>query len=63
MDVKLSLTHWVEKHMLSVFVNRVLRKIFGPKREDVTGCWRRLYNDEVHDTYSSYIREIKSKRT
>jgi hypothetical protein len=36
-----------------VFQNRVLRKIFGPKRDEVTGEWRKLHNEELHDLYSS----------
>jgi hypothetical protein len=43
-----------EDHRLSVFVNRVLRKIFGPKREE-GGSWRKLHNDELHNLYSSRI--------
>jgi hypothetical protein len=47
-----------------VFENRVLRRIFGPKREEVTGEWRKLHNKELHDLYSSpsVIRMIKSRR-
>jgi hypothetical protein len=47
-----------------VFENRVLRKIFGPKRNDVTGKWRRLQNKELYAVYSSpnIIRVIKSRR-
>jgi hypothetical protein len=47
-----------------VFENRVLRRIFGPKREEVTGEWRRLHNVELNDLYSSpnIIRVIKSRR-
>jgi hypothetical protein len=47
-----------------VFENRVLRRIFGPKRGDVTGDWRKLYNEELHNLYSSpnLIRMIKSRR-
>jgi hypothetical protein len=47
-----------------VFENRVLRRIFGPKREDVTGDWRKLHNEELHNLYSSpnIIRLIKSRR-
>jgi hypothetical protein len=41
-----------EEHRLRVFENRVLRKIFGPKREE-DGSWRKLHNDELHDLYSS----------
>jgi hypothetical protein len=42
----------------------VLRRIFGPKRDEVTGEWRKLHNEELHDLYSSpsIIRMIKSKR-
>jgi hypothetical protein len=47
-----------------VFENRVLRKIFGVKRDEVTGEWRRLHNEELHDLYSSpnIIRVMKSTR-
>jgi hypothetical protein len=47
-----------------VFENRVLRRIFGPKRDEVTGEWRRLHNEELNDLYTSPndIRVIKLKR-
>jgi hypothetical protein len=47
-----------------VFENRVLRRIFGPKRDGVTGGWRKLHNEELHHLYSSpnIIRIIKSRR-
>jgi hypothetical protein len=47
-----------------VFENRVLRRIFGPKRDEATGEWRRLHNEELNDLYSSpnIIRVIKSTR-
>jgi hypothetical protein len=47
-----------------VFENRVLRRIFGPKRNEVTGEWRKLHNKELRDLYSlpSIIRIIKSRR-
>jgi hypothetical protein len=47
-----------------VFENRVLRRIFGPKRDEVTGDWRKLHNEELHNLYSSpnIIRMIKSMR-
>jgi hypothetical protein len=47
-----------------VFENGVLRRIFGPKRDEVTGGWRKLQNEELHDLYSSstIIRIIKSSR-
>jgi hypothetical protein len=41
-----------EEHRLRVFENRVLRRIFGPKREE-DGSWRKLHNDELHSLYSS----------
>jgi hypothetical protein len=47
-----------------VFENRVLRRILGPKRDEVTGEWKKLHNKELHDLYSlpSIIRIIKSRR-
>jgi hypothetical protein len=42
-----------EEHGLWVFENRMLRRIFGPKREDVAGGWRRLHNEELHNLYTS----------
>jgi hypothetical protein len=47
-----------------VFENRVLRRIFGPKRDEVTGGWRKLHNEELHGLYSSLsiIRVIKARR-
>jgi hypothetical protein len=53
-----------EKHRLRVYENRVLRRIFGPKMDEVTGCWRKLHNEEPHNLYSSpsTIRKIKSRR-
>jgi transcription termination factor 2 len=47
-----------------VFENRVLRRIFGPKRDGMTGGWRKLHNEEIHNLYSlpSIIRIIKSRR-
>jgi hypothetical protein len=47
-----------------VFENRVLRRIFGPKRDEITGEWRKLPNEELHILYSSpnIIRQIKSRR-
>jgi hypothetical protein len=53
-----------EEHRLRVFENRVLRRIFGPKREEVTGGWRKLHNEELHNSYSSpsLIRTIMPRR-
>ncbi|KAJ4444040.1 hypothetical protein ANN_05829 [Periplaneta americana] len=53
-----------EEHRLRVFENKVLRKIFGAKRDEVTGEWRKLHNAELHALYSSpdIIRNIKSRR-
>jgi hypothetical protein len=47
-----------------VFENSVLRRIFGPKRDELTGEWRKLHNEELHDLYSSpsIIRIIESRR-
>jgi hypothetical protein len=47
-----------------LFENRVLRRIFGPKRDEVTGEWRKLHNKELHDRYSSpnIVQVIKSRR-
>jgi len=53
-----------EETKLRVFENMVLRRIFGPRRDEVTGQWRRLHNEELNDLYSSpnMVRVIKSKR-
>jgi hypothetical protein len=53
-----------EEHRLRVFENRVLRRIFGLKRVEVTGEWRKLHNEELRDLYSSpsIIGIIKSRR-
>jgi hypothetical protein len=58
-----SLTLW-EEYRLRVFENRVLRRIFGPKRDDKTGQWRKLHNGKLHNFYSSpdIIRQIKSRK-
>jgi hypothetical protein len=62
--IKPSVTVLREEHKLRVFENRVLRKIFGPKRDGVAGGWRKLHNEELHNLYSSpsIIRIIKSRR-
>jgi hypothetical protein len=53
-----------EECRLRVFENRVLRRIIGSKRDEITGKWRRLHNKELYDMYSSvnFIRVIKSRR-
>jgi hypothetical protein len=53
-----------EERRLCVFENKVLRRIFGPKRDEVTGEWRKQHNEELHDLYCSQniLRMIKSKR-
>jgi hypothetical protein len=53
-----------EEHRLRVFENSVLRRLFGRKRDEVTGEWRNLHSGELHDMYSSpdIIRQIKSRR-
>jgi hypothetical protein len=53
-----------EEHRLRVFENRVLRIIFGPKRDEVTGGWRKLHSEELHGLYSSpsIVRVIKTRR-
>jgi hypothetical protein len=53
-----------EEHRLWVFENRVLRRISGPKRDEVTGEWRKLHSGELHNLYSSpdIIRHIKARR-
>jgi hypothetical protein len=52
-----------EGHRLRVFENRVLRRLFGPKRDEVTGEWRKLRNEELRDLYysPSILRTIKSR--
>jgi hypothetical protein len=53
-----------EEHRLRAFENRVLKRIFGPKRYGVTGEWRKLHSEGLHILYSSpdIIRQIKSRR-
>jgi hypothetical protein len=52
-----------EEHRLRVYENRVLRRIFGPKRDHVTGDWRKLHYEELHNLHSSpnIIRMIESR--
>ena len=53
-----------EERRLRVFKNRVLRRVFGPKRDEVTGEWRKLHNEELNDLYSlpNIVRVVKSRR-
>jgi hypothetical protein len=53
-----------EEYRLTVFENRVLRRIFGLMRDDATGEWRKLHNEELGDLYSSpsIVRIIKKRR-
>ena len=53
-----------EERKLRVFENIMLRRIFGPRRDEVTGEWRRMHNEELNDLYSSpnIVRVIKSRR-
>jgi hypothetical protein len=53
-----------EEHRLGVFEKRVMRRIFGPKRDEGIGGWRKLHNEELHNLHSSpnIIRMIKSGR-
>ena len=53
-----------EERRLTVFENRMLRRIFGPRRDEVKGEWRKLHNEELNDLYSSpnIFRVIKSRR-
>ena len=53
-----------EERRLTVFENRVLRRVFGPKRGEVRGEWRKLHNEELSDLYalSNIVREVKSRR-
>jgi hypothetical protein len=51
-----------EEHRVKVFENRVLWRVFGPKRDEVTGKWGKLHNEELNDLYSlpNIVRVIKS---
>jgi len=64
MGVKLGLSDTGEERKLKVFENRLLRTIFGPKRDEASGEWRRLHNEELYDLYcsSNIIRVVKSRR-
>jgi hypothetical protein len=64
MAAKLGSLPFTEEHRLSVFEYRVLRRIFGPRRDEVTGDWTKLHNEELHNLYSSpnIIRMNKLRR-
>ena len=53
-----------EKRRLRVFENRMLRRVFGSKRDEVTGEWRKLHNEDLSDLYSlpNIVRVVKSRR-
>jgi hypothetical protein len=53
-----------EERRLRVYGNRVLRRVFGPKRDEVTGEWRKLHNEKLIDMYSlpNIVRVVKSRR-
>jgi hypothetical protein len=53
-----------EERRLRVFENRVLRRVFGPRRDEVTGEWRKLHNEELNELYSlpNIVRVVKSRR-
>jgi hypothetical protein len=54
-----------EERRVRVFENRALRRVFGPKRDEVTGKWRKLHNEELNYLYSlpNIVRVVKSRRT
>jgi hypothetical protein len=61
---KIKIILFLTCHRLREFENKVLRGIFGPKRDEVTGYWRKLLNEDLHNLYSSpnIVRMIKSRR-
>jgi len=54
----------IYSNRLKVFENRVLRRVFGPRRDELTGEWRKLHNEELRDLYSlpNIVRVVKSRR-
>jgi hypothetical protein len=65
LSLTLNKVHKLRVFKLRVFENTVLRKMFGPKREDRKGWWSKLLSEELHDLYASrnIIRVMKSRRT
>jgi hypothetical protein len=63
MGTKLGSLALRENNRMRVFENRVLRRIFGPEKDEVTGGWRKLHNEELHNLYSSpkIVRMITSR--
>jgi hypothetical protein len=63
-NVCFKVSGWKYLKAVRVFENGVLRRIFGPKRDEVTGEWRNLHNEELHNLYSypDIIRQVKSRR-
>jgi hypothetical protein len=61
--MSVTLVSRIKEYKLRVFENRVLRRIFGPKRDEVMGEWRKLHSAELHNLYSSpdIVRQIKSR--
>ncbi|KAJ4445891.1 hypothetical protein ANN_12577 [Periplaneta americana] len=64
-EIPSKVTEFQQEQRSRIFENEVLRKIFGAKRDEVTGEWRKLHNAELHELYSSpdIIRNIKSRRS
>jgi lipid II:glycine glycyltransferase (peptidoglycan interpeptide bridge formation enzyme) len=62
--VKLQFLTLREEHTLGLFENSMLKKVFGPQRDEVMGHWRKLQNEMLHNLYSSpdIIRMLKSRR-
>jgi hypothetical protein len=61
MGVKTWSLTWREERRRRVFENRVVRRIFGNKRDEITREWRKLHTEVLHDLYSSFVRVIKSR--
>jgi hypothetical protein len=63
-EMYVTLTNWFQEHRLMLFENRVLRRIFEPKRDEVTGEWGKLHSEELHDLYCppTVVWAIKFRR-